>query len=215
MLVNLVIGRRMVLQCVPYALLGLFLIALDWQIAHNASTRGQLKLRALLMSRSVKVSENSFVKKLQTINTFFYECSLHFSFRFFLLEFDLWLTDRTSIVYTQFHTRMSYNFFLTSLWFQKDNSSETFIISIKNGQNESEIEIWINTNISLSTKRWDKACFDNIRKILITKIEAKENIYFYLFTGIWISMHIGNKMDGITWFLALIIRNWNYILTTN
>lgn len=105
------------------------------------------------MSRSVKVSENSFVKKLQTINTFFYECSLHFSFRFFLLEFDLWLTDRTSIVYTQFHTRMSYNFFLTSLWFQKDNSSETFIISIKNGQNESEIEIWINTNISLSTKR--------------------------------------------------------------
>lgn len=138
-----------------------------------------------------------------------------FFFSFFLLEFDLWLTDRTSIVYTQFHTRMSYNFFLTSLWFQKDNSSETFIISIKNGQNESEIEIWINTNISLSTKRWDKARFDNIRKILITKIEAKENIYFYLFTGIWISMHIGNKMDGITWFLALIIRNWNYILTTN
>lgn len=86
MLVNLVIGRRMVLQCVPYALLGLFLIALDWQIAHNASTRGQLKLRALLMSRSVKVSENSFVKKLQTINTFFYECSLHFSFRFFFIR---------------------------------------------------------------------------------------------------------------------------------
>lgn len=104
------------------------------------------------MSRSVKVFENSFVRKLQTNNNFVYECSLLFCFCF-LSEFDLWLTDRTSIAYTQFHTRMSYNFFLTSLWFQKDNSSETFIISIKNAQNESEIEIWINTNISMSTKR--------------------------------------------------------------
>lgn len=101
-----------------------------------------------------------------------------FLFLFFLSEFDLWLTDRTSIAYTQFHTRMSYNLFLTSLWFQKDNSSETFIISIKNAQNESEIEIWINTNISMSTKRWDNARFDNIRKILIIKIEAKEQYIF-------------------------------------
>lgn len=72
---------------------------------------------------------------------------------FFRSEFDLWLTDRTSIAYTQFHTQMSYNVFLTSLWFQKDNSSDIFIISIKNARNESEVEIRINANISLSTKR--------------------------------------------------------------
>lgn len=71
----------------------------------------------------------------------------------FCQEFDLWLTDRTSIAYTQFHTQMSYNVFLTSLWFQKDNSSDIFIISIKNARNESEVEIRINANISLSTKR--------------------------------------------------------------
>lgn len=88
-------------------------------------------------------------------NNFLDEGSLSLCFSF-PSEFDLWLTDRTSMAYTQFHTQMSYNVFLTSLWFQKDNSSEIFIISVKNARNESEIEIWINTNISLSTKRWDK-----------------------------------------------------------
>lgn len=120
----------------------------------------------------------------------------------FCQEFDLWLTDRTSIAYTQFHTRMSYNLFLTSLWFQKDNSSETFIISIKNAQNESEIEIWINTNISMSTKR-----------NLDIYAHWKQNGWHYLILGIndtELELYIDNELIIKTYFEFQLENNNTY-----
>lgn len=87
-------------------------------------------------------------------------------------EFDLWLTNENSKAYTQFQTPKSYNVFLTTFWFQKDNSSETFSISIRNVQNESEIEIGINTNILLST----------IRKSEISEFLIKDEWHYLIFS---------------------------------
>lgn len=120
----------------------------------------------------------------------------------FCQEFDLWLTDRTSIAYTQFRTMISYDVFLTSFWFQKDNSSETFTFSIKNDRNESEIVIGIDTNLSLSIKR-------------------KSNIYAYRKQNGWhylifsindteLELYIDNELISTTYSDFKLESNYTY-----